>query len=158
MAMKGGVALAVVVFVLLSLGLAVRAEGECSRNSPCPDPANCCSKYGYCGQGNAYCEDGCQGGPCCGGTSGPSSDSGLGAILTRNLYEKFFPGHLRFYSYDALISASKAFPQFGTTGDTNTRKREIAAYAAHVKHETRGSFRFVSPCSAPWRIYTLASY
>ena len=37
--------------------------GECSTNDPCP-ASNCCSQYGYCGNGTAYCGVGCTGGPC----------------------------------------------------------------------------------------------
>lgn len=129
------------VMAMSLLVVAVKADGECSKGSPCPDPNNCCSQFGFCGRGDAYCGSGCQAGPCSGGGGTPPPSpggSGLGAILTRSLYEQFFPGHLAFYSYDALIEASKLFPQFGTTGDTNTRKREIAAYVAHVTHETSG--------------------
>ena len=133
------------VVVVLSSVLVVEAQGECSRNQPCPNPGYCCSKYGYCGEGDLYCGDGCQGGPCSGGGGGGGGGGGrLGDILTRSLYEQFFPGHLPFYSYDALIEAAKAFPQFGTTGDTNTRKREIAAFAAHATHETSGLFASLS--------------
>ncbi|OWM66490.1 hypothetical protein CDL15_Pgr013707 [Punica granatum] len=32
-----------------------------------------------------------------------------------------------FYTYDAFIAAAKSFCSFGTTGDIDTRKREIAA-------------------------------
>jgi chitinase len=45
-----------------------------------------------------------------------------------------------FYTYDAFISAAKAFPGFGTTGDVATRKREIAAFFGQTSHETTGSF------------------
>ncbi|XP_024377448.1 endochitinase A [Physcomitrium patens] len=145
--MATAVARSIFMFALVALvlsnggALIAEAQGECSRNSPCPNLAHCCSNWGYCGVGNDYCGEGCQGGPCYGPTPpGPSppSGSGLDAILTRSVFENFFPGHLSFYSYDVLIEAAKSFPQFGTTGDTDTRKREIAAYAAHVKHETGG--------------------
>lgn len=152
--MATAVARSIFMFALVALvlsnggALIAEAQGECSRNSPCPNLAHCCSNWGYCGVGNDYCGEGCQGGPCYGPTPpGPSppSGSGLDAILTRSVFENFFPGHLSFYSYDVLIEAAKSFPQFGTTGDTDTRKREIAAYAAHVKHETGGlSVRLVS--------------
>jgi len=74
----------------------------------------------------------------------------LGDILTRNLYEQLFPGHLPFYSYDKLIEASKLFPKFGTTGDSNTRKREIAAFAAHVTQETSGLKKIVEQTNDPY--------
>ncbi|KAK3014049.1 hypothetical protein RJ639_008043 [Escallonia herrerae] len=45
-----------------------------------------------------------------------------------------------FYTYQAFISAAKSFGAFGTTGDTNTRKREIAAFLAQTSHETTGNF------------------
>lgn len=157
MAVKGGGAMAVFVVwvVMVSFLLVVEAQGECSRSQPCPNSGNCCSKWGYCGQGNTYCGDGCQAGPCSGGGGpsppGPTPSGGLGAILTRDLFEQFFPGHLPFYSYNALIEAANAFSQFGTTGDTNTRKREIAAYVAHVTHETSGSFEMTVSVAPPWR-------
>ncbi|KAG0619449.1 hypothetical protein M758_4G141100 [Ceratodon purpureus] len=154
MAMKGGsvMAMLAVVAILLSCVLVVMADGECSRNQPCPDPKNCCSKFGFCGQGDPYCGEGCTGGPCSGG-GGPSppspGGSGLGAILTRSLYEQLFPRHIGFYSYDALIEAAKLFPQFGTTGDDGTKKREIAAYAAHATHETSGLTKINEDTSNP---------
>jgi chitinase len=154
MAKKGGVSMTMAVALAMSLlVVAVKAIGECSTASPCPDRNNCCSQYGYCGTGAAYCGSGCQAGPCTGGGGGtpPSpGGGGLGAILTRNLYEQFFPGHLPFYSYNALIEAAKVFPQFGTTGDTNTRKREIAAYVAHVTHETSGLTKITEQTSDPY--------
>ena len=45
-----------------------------------------------------------------------------------------------FYTYDAFIAAANSFGAFGTTGDDNTRKREIAAFLAQTSHETTGSF------------------
>ena len=126
------------IVVVLSSVLVAEADGECSCSQPCPNSDHCCSRFGFCGEGDAYCDDGCQAGPCKGGAG--TCDGGLGAILTQDLYEEFFSGHLEFYSYDVLIEAAKAFPEFGTTGDETTRKREIAAYAAHVTHETSGLF------------------
>ncbi|KAK2632883.1 hypothetical protein EUGRSUZ_L00939 [Eucalyptus grandis] len=45
-----------------------------------------------------------------------------------------------FYTYDAFITAAKSFGGFGTTGDTDTRKREIAAFLAQTSHETTGGW------------------
>jgi len=155
MAMKGGVAMALAMALVLSFGLTAMADGECSVSSPCRDSTYCCSQFGYCGTGVPYCGNGCQAGPCTGGTPpSPGGGAVLSDILTRSLYEELFPGHLPFYSYDTLIEAAKLFPQFGTTGDTNTRKREIAAYAAHVTHETSGLF-FCSFCKRLKRLFQL---
>ncbi|KAL3527277.1 hypothetical protein ACH5RR_011933 [Cinchona calisaya] len=45
-----------------------------------------------------------------------------------------------FYTYEAFIAAAKSFGGFGTTGDTDTRKREIAAFLAQTSHETTGGW------------------
>ncbi|KAK3029172.1 hypothetical protein RJ639_039727 [Escallonia herrerae] len=45
-----------------------------------------------------------------------------------------------FYTYQAFISAAKSFRGFGTTGDIDTRKREIAAFLAQTSRETTGNF------------------
>ncbi|CAN6362794.1 unnamed protein product [Urochloa humidicola] len=45
-----------------------------------------------------------------------------------------------FYTYDAFIATADAFPGFGTTGDEDTRKREIAAFLAQTSHETTGGW------------------
>ncbi|KAK2991946.1 hypothetical protein RJ640_027837 [Escallonia rubra] len=45
-----------------------------------------------------------------------------------------------FYTYQAFISAAKSFGAFGTTGDIDTRKREIAAFLAQTSHETTGGW------------------
>ncbi|WP_257452951.1 RICIN domain-containing protein [Archangium lipolyticum] len=67
-----------------------------------------------------------------GGTPG----NGLGAILSESTFNSMFPGRNPFYSYNALISAAATFPSFATTGDTDTRKREVAAFLANIAHET----------------------
>lgn len=55
------------VATLLAVGLAVLllsgAGPAAAQNCGCPDDL-CCSQWGYCGTGDAYCGDGCQSGPC----------------------------------------------------------------------------------------------
>ncbi|GLJ22837.1 hypothetical protein SUGI_0430520 [Cryptomeria japonica] len=41
-----------------------------------------------------------------------------------------------FYAYDAFIQAANAYSGFGTTGTSDDGKRELAAFFAHVTHET----------------------
>jgi len=48
-----------------------------------------------------------------------------------------------FYSYNAFITAARSFAAFGTTGDSNTRKREVAAFLAQTSHETTGSLLLI---------------
>lgn len=107
----------------------------------------CCSKYGYCGTGDAYCGDGCQQGPCYSSGSGGGS---VGNIVT----QAFFDGIANqagagcagkgFYTRDAFLSAASAYSQFGTTGADDVQKREIAAYFAHVTHETGRMFIYIN--------------
>jgi chitinase len=44
-----------------------------------------------------------------------------------------------FYTYDAFIEATKAYPEFGMTGDDNTKKRELAAFFGQTSQETNGN-------------------
>lgn len=69
----------------------------------------------------------------------------ISGLITRPMFDQMFKHRdgcpsKGFYTYDAFISASRAFPSFGTTGDTNTRKREIAAFLAQTSHETTGGW------------------
>nr|ACY06318.1 class II chitinase 2-2 [Pseudotsuga menziesii] len=43
-----------------------------------------------------------------------------------------------FYTYSDFITAANAFSGFGTTGNFDDKKREIAAFFANVAHETIG--------------------
>ncbi|WP_282099626.1 glycoside hydrolase family 19 protein, partial [Arthrobacter sp. E3] len=43
-----------------------------------------------------------------------------------------------FYTYDAFVTAAKSFPAFGTTGDIDVMKREIAAFLAQTAFQTAG--------------------
>jgi hypothetical protein len=46
-----------------------------------------------------------------------------------------------FYTYAAFTAAAAAFPGFGTSStDAATNKRELAAFLAHISHETTGGW------------------
>jgi basic endochitinase B len=60
----------------------------------------------------------------------------ISSLLTKAQYEKLFPHHHPIYTYEALITATTAFPSFASEGDRETRKRELAAFFAHIAHET----------------------
>nr|PNR38002.1 hypothetical protein PHYPA_021113 [Physcomitrium patens] len=62
--------------------------------------------------------------------------SGLAGVLPEDKFKQLFPKPNKFYTYSALISASKAFPKFATTGSLDIRKREVAAFFGHVWQET----------------------
>ncbi|PKI44459.1 hypothetical protein CRG98_035133 [Punica granatum] len=100
----------------------------------------CCSQWGYCGTGNDYCGTGCKSGPCYAAPA-PNTVS-VPDIVT----DEFFNGIIAqaadscvgkgFYSRQAFLDALESYPQFGRTGSVDNSKREIAAFFAHVTHET----------------------
>jgi predicted chitinase len=65
-----------------------------------------------------------------------SGGSGLSAILSQSTFEAMFPGRNPFYTYDGLVTATKKYPAFATTGSNDDKKREVAAFLANVAHET----------------------
>lgn len=103
----------------------------------------CCSKFGYCGKGSAYCGEGCQSGPC-------DKPSNNGVVVGNIVSPAFFNGIIgqaaascagkRFYTRQAFLNALGSYPAFGTTGSADDSKREIAAFFAHVTHETGREF------------------
>jgi hypothetical protein len=76
------------------------------------------------------------GGDCSGGGGGGGGGDGLGAILSEATFNAIFPYRNPFYTYNGLLNAAAKFPQFAGAGDTDTRKREVAAFLANVAHET----------------------
>ncbi|KAI9124329.1 hypothetical protein K1719_005629 [Acacia pycnantha] len=93
--------------------------------------------------------DYCNSGTCqiqCGGGAPPPA-GGLIDIISRDTFNQMLmhrddsacPSR-GFYTYDAFIEAAKSFPAFGSTGDVETRKREIAAFLGQTSHETSGGW------------------
>lgn len=142
------------IFLLLALSTLslILAEqcGSQAGNALCPNNL-CCSKFGWCGDTDAYCKDGCQsqcrGGPTPNPT--PTVPSTGGSGVSSIISEAQFNDMLKysrdsrcpsngFYTYRAFIAAANTFNGFGTTGDADTRKREIAAFLGQTSHETTG--------------------
>ncbi|XP_076897864.1 endochitinase EP3-like [Bidens hawaiensis] len=107
----------------------------------------CCSQWGYCGTGDPYCGDGCREGPC---YSSEPSGIDVGSIVT----DDFFNGIVDqsdasscegrgFYTREAFLEALGNYGDFGTTGSEEDSLREIAAFFAHVTHET-GHFCYIN--------------
>ncbi|XP_072982845.1 chitinase 10-like [Typha latifolia] len=71
----------------------------------------------------------------------------ISSIVSEQLFNSIFlhkddsacPGK-GFYNYSSFVQATRCFPQFGNTGDLDTRKREIAAFLAQISHETTGGW------------------
>ena len=70
-----------------------------------------------------------------GQTTAQTERTDISALVSRELYEQFFPHHHPLYSYDAFIKAAASFPLFAGEGDPTTRRRELAAFFAHAAHE-----------------------
>ncbi|KAK1379338.1 Endochitinase EP3 [Heracleum sosnowskyi] len=100
-------------------------------------------KYGYCGSGNDYCGEGCQGGPFYNAApSGGNNGVSVADIVT----DDFFNGITNqatgncdgknLYTRSTFLEALKSYSAFGTSGSGDDSKREIAAFFAHATHET----------------------
>ncbi|KAB1202581.1 Endochitinase PR4 [Morella rubra] len=131
--------------VLVGILAAVFPTNVMGQNCGCA--ANlCCSQFGYCGTSNDYCGAGCREGPCT--SSSPTGDDSVADIVT----DSFFNGILNqasgdcpgksFYTRAAFLNALNSYSQFGQDGSADASKREIAAFFAHVTHET-GSFCYI---------------
>jgi chitinase len=104
----------------------------------------CCSQYGYCGTGDAYCGKGCQAGPCT--TTPTPTPTTNGGSVADIVTADFFNGIINqapadctgksFYSRQAFLDALGSYTDFATTGSADDNKREIAAFFAHVTHES----------------------
>ncbi|KAA8547572.1 hypothetical protein F0562_004001 [Nyssa sinensis] len=147
---------ALILFTLaLASLLAISAE-QCGRQAGgalCPN-GNCCSQYGYCGNTAEHCTKNCQS-QCKGGGPTPTppkptpSPGGgdVSSLISPSLFDQILKyrndarcSSKGFYTYDAFIAAVRSFNGFGTTGDVNIRKRELAAFLAQTSHETTGGW------------------
>ncbi|KAI3973734.1 hypothetical protein MKX01_031154 [Papaver californicum] len=109
---------------------------EC-QNCGC-GPNICCSRFGICGTTNHSCAVGCQQGPCIATPS--ATNVSVSDIITPEFFNGIISKSDRrcsgkdFYSRGAFLDALKSYPQFGKGGIY--QKQEVAAFFAHVTHET----------------------
>ena len=80
-----------------------------------------------------------------GGTTGTDArpdtavpPAGFEGVVTELLFNQMFPDRNQFYTYQALVEASRMYPTFANAADITTRKREVAAFLANAAHETGG--------------------
>ncbi|KAG8655402.1 endochitinase EP3 [Manihot esculenta] len=116
----------------------------------------CCSRWGFCGTTEEYCGTGCQGGPCI--PPPPVNDVSVADVVTA----EFFNGIIdqaedscvgkSFYSREVFLDALSSYPRFGRVGSADDSKREIAAFFAHVTHET-GHFCFIEEINGASKDY-----
>ncbi|XP_057781426.1 chitinase 5-like [Salvia miltiorrhiza] len=122
------------IYTLLALLL---ATGKFVSGQNCGCASNlCCSQFGYCGTGNAYCGPGCQSGPCY------RRQNKVGDLVTDNFFNGIADQAAEgcagkgLYTRAAFLQATRQFPKFGATGSADDSKREVAAFFAHVTHES----------------------
>ncbi|KAL8479338.1 hypothetical protein ACS0TY_026274 [Phlomoides rotata] len=107
-----------------------------AQNCGC-SPNQCCSRFGYCGTTSDFCGADCRSGPC------QRNGVRVGDIVT----DAFFNGIANqappsgcpgrgFYTRSIFMRALEQSPGFGTLGSPDDSRREIAAFFAHVTHET----------------------
>ncbi|URD92628.1 Chitinase class I [Musa troglodytarum] len=67
----------------------------------------------------------------------------LASLITSSLFDRMLKHRddaacpaKGFYTYDSFVAAAAAFHGFATTGDADTRKREVAAFLVQTSHET----------------------
>ncbi|CAI9108588.1 OLC1v1008232C1 [Oldenlandia corymbosa var. corymbosa] len=147
----------VIIFSILALVVASSFPRLISGQNCGCDPGVCCSKWGYCGTNDDYCGDGCQSGPCNSLSAGNN-----GANVADIVSDTFFNGIANqadsgcagkgFYTRSAFLDALNSYSGFGTTGSTDDSKREIAAFFAHVTHET-GHFCYIEEIDGPSKEY-----
>jgi predicted chitinase len=84
-------------------------------------------------------------------SAAPTAQAGF--VFGKAEFNRMFPNHNKFYTYDSLTKAMKAFPAFAHTGNTAVRKREAAAFLANVSHETGGLKHIVEQNKANYPHY-----
>ncbi|XP_055834108.1 endochitinase EP3 [Solanum dulcamara] len=144
------------IYFFLFFTLAIASRLILAQNCGCSSDL-CCSKWGYCGNGNDYCGEGCQGGPCF-STNTPTNNNNNEISVSDVVTDAFFNGIADqaasncegkgFYTRDKFFEALKDYTNFGTVGSTDDSKREIAAFFAHVTHET-GHMCYINEINGP---------
>nr|GLL49362.1 chitinase 6-like [Ipomoea trifida] len=110
----------------------------------------CCSQWGFCGTGDAYCGAGCQQGPCYGWpVSSIVSDSFFNGIANQSNPSCEGKG---FYTRTSFLQATNSYSEFGTVGTAIVARQEIAAFFAHFTHET-GHMCYINEINGTSRNY-----
>ena len=111
----------------------LRSSCSCSKNE-------CCSKWGYCGKGDAYCGQGCQSGPC--KISPQAMNAGFN--ITTEMFACVFPAIDADLRAQRLKGFTEAMEQMKWKPINST---EAAVFLAHVSHETDGLKTLVEYCA-----------
>ncbi|KAF8041571.1 hypothetical protein BT93_A0231 [Corymbia citriodora subsp. variegata] len=138
-------------------GIVVSALPNTASAQNCGCAANlCCSRWGYCGTGVDYCGPGCQEGPCY--APPPTNDVVVADVVTEAFFDAIIGQAAEscegkhFYTRGTFLEATGSYPQFGRVGSVDDSKREIAAFFAHVTHET-GHFCYINEINGASKNY-----
>lgn len=71
-----------------------------------------------------------------------------GDLVSKSQFESMFPGHAALYTYEGFVDAAKQWPLFCGEGNNDARKREAAAFFAHMVQETAG-LKFLEEVNPP---------
>ncbi|KAL1084028.1 hypothetical protein V6Z11_D09G237200 [Gossypium hirsutum] len=141
--------------ILLAAIIAAGATAVKAQNCGCGEGL-CCSRWGYCGTGDDYCGTGCQQGPC---NAPPALNNvSVADIVTPEFFNRILDvaeescEGKNFYTRSAFLDAVGPYPQFGRIGTVEDSNREIAAFFAHVTHET-GHFCYIEEINGASRDY-----
>lgn len=89
----------------------------------------------------------------------------LSKYLSKKLWDQLFPHRAGkgpntfsskqddFYSFKAFVAAARKFPQFLGEGPDSLRRRELAAFLAHVAQETSGAWEEAPGGYQAWGLY-----
>ncbi|KAG6577805.1 Endochitinase A2, partial [Cucurbita argyrosperma subsp. sororia] len=110
------------------------------------EPENAMCPKGLCSAGSGFCRSGFV--QRCGSDLTFGSPIGeIGSVISASDFDEMLKHRNDrscksngFYSYEAFAVAAAAFDGFGTTGNLNIRKREVAAFLAQTSHETTGGW------------------
>ncbi|XP_027149256.1 endochitinase EP3-like [Coffea eugenioides] len=128
-----------------------------SQNCDC-EPDLCCSQWGYCGTSDDYCGKGCQSGPCTAASDGGNNGVSVADVVTDAFLSRTSDQAASscagkgFYTPLAFLEALNSYSEFGTVGSVDDSKREIAAFFAHVTHET-GHLCYIEEIDGPSKDY-----
>lgn len=78
------------------------------------------------------------GGSSSSGGSNSNSDNALGKYVDSAMFMQAFPNRNAKYKYSKLLEAVELFPDFASCCSESDKKREVAAFLAHVTHESGG--------------------
>lgn len=94
------------------------------------------------------------------GVSGAAAAEGQGHgqggarfVVSEAQFERMFPERDPFFTYDGLVEATRAYPEFARTGSKAVRRQEAAAFLANVSHETGGLFYVVAQDESTYPVF-----